>query len=430
MVDVQQDSSRSGRVALAWYAAARYRPLMALMLVSSTASFAALGVLSLFARDELGASDTEVTINFVAVALAGAAMMLVTGRVSDRRGVRRVLIAGTLAWLCIGYVVLSVVRSYPAMLAVGVVFFCVVGIPAAQLMAHARELVDRRGDAATSTVAIVAMRIVLSIGSFAGFGSGGIALAYLGARPTFRVVALLCGGCVMASWYVLRTADSVPGASGHPVTAGTRNDHAGHDRQRVAGSRLLLALTLIMVLFSSGRVMVLAQLPILMRVSLHAPLELIGFALALPPLCELVLMPATALAALRWGRGQVFLAGGAASVVYYGGLAAVSSSGLLMLLQVVYAVFGAATIMVGIDLAQQLIVGRAGAATSTYLSHENVATVNGSLVATLSVATLGHRFGFLVPAALCLVALTLAAGTFVRHREAFDLRRRPSRQGG
>lgn len=72
-----------------WRATAPYRPLMALMLVSSTASFAALGVLSLFARDELGASDTGVTVNFVVVALAGTAAMLVTGHFSDRRGVRR-----------------------------------------------------------------------------------------------------------------------------------------------------------------------------------------------------------------------------------------------------------------------------------------------------------------------------------------------------
>jgi MFS transporter, SET family, sugar efflux transporter len=75
-----------GRFAAAWRAAAPDRPLMALMLVSSMASFAALGALSLFARDELGASDTMVTVTFVVVALAGTAVMLVTGQVSDRRG--------------------------------------------------------------------------------------------------------------------------------------------------------------------------------------------------------------------------------------------------------------------------------------------------------------------------------------------------------
>lgn len=114
-------------------------------------------------------------------------------------------------------------------------------------------------------------------------------------------------------------------------------------------------------------------------------------------------------------------------MVYYGFLAVVDTPGQLLLLQVLYAVFGAATVMVGIDLAQRLMVGRAGAATSMYLSHETVATVSGSLVATGSVATLGRQVGFLVPGALCLVALALAGWAFARRAETFDLvrHRRP-----
>ncbi|MFR9775648.1 MFS transporter [Micromonospora sp. MS34] len=398
------------------------------MLITSTASFAALGVLSLFARDELRASDTEVTVNFVVVALAGMVVMLATGRFSDRRGVRRLIVAASLVWLGGGYAILASLRSYPAMLAVGIIFFCAVGVPTAQLMAYSRDLVERRDDAAASTAVIAVMRIVLSVGSFTGFGIGGLGLAYLGARPLFGVVAIVCLGCAALSWRVLRAADDVATATPRPADGDTIGDRVGVRTGAAGGQRLLLVLVVVMVLFSSGRVMQLAQLPILMRVSLHAPLELTGLALALPPLCELVLMPATAFAAMSWGRGKVFLVGGAASVAYYGGLVVVTTPGQLMLLQVVYAVFGAATVMVGIDLAQRLMVGRAGAATSAYLSHENVATVNGSVVATLSVATLGHQNGFLVPGALCLVALVLAAWAFIRHPGSFDLRPRQRRR--
>ncbi|GAA4574640.1 sugar efflux transporter [Micromonospora coerulea] len=420
--DARRDAHSDGRFVVGWRAVAPYRPLMALMLVSSTASFAALGVLSLFAREELGASDTMVTANFVVIALASMVVMLATGHLSDGGGVRRVIIPASLAWLGVGYVLLASVRSYPAMLAVGVVFFCAVGVPNAQLMAYARDLVERRDDPATSTSVIAMMRIVLSIGSFTGFGIGGLGLAHLGARSLFQVVAVACLACLALSWYLLREGHAVAAAAPHPVTDENTDDRDGVPTRTAGGRRLLLTLAVVMVLFSSGRIMLLSQLPILMRVSLHTPLELTGFALALPPLCELVLMPAMAFAALRWGRGRVFLVGGAASVGYYGGLVVVTTPGQLMLLQVVYAVFGAATIMVGIDLAQRLMLGRAGAATSIYLSHENLATVNGSLVATASVAALGHQVGFLVPATLCLVALALATWTFAQHPEAFDLR--------
>ncbi len=420
----QRDTARGGRFAAMWRSSAPYRPLTALMLVSSAASFAALGVLSLFARDELGASDTMVTANFVVVALASMIVMLVTGHVSDRGRARRILIPASLAWLAIGYWMLAAVRSYSAMLVVGVVFFCAIAVPNAQLLAYTRDLVTRRDDSAGSMAVIAMLRIAYSVGSFIGFGSGGLGLAYLGARSVFRIVAIVCLGCLALSWYVLRArAPAVP----PPLKAADEQDTEPVRMRTTANAqRLLLTVAVVMVLFSSGRVMLLSQLPILMRVSLHAPLELVGLALGLPPLCELVLMPAMAWAALRWGRGRIFLAGGAASVVYYGGLVFVAAPWQLMLLQVSYAVFGAAAIMVGIDLAQRLVAGRAGMATSVYLSYENVAVVCGSLVATVSVATLGHQTGFVVPATLCLIALALAVGLFTRYPETFDVRRRPT----
>lgn len=424
--DARRHARGNCRVVVGWRAVAPYRPLMLLMLVSSTASFAALGVLSLFARDELGASDTMVTVNFVVVALASMAVMLATGHVSDLVGARRVIVPASLAWLGIGYAALASVRTYPAMLAVGVVFFCAVGVPNAQLMAYARDLVDRREDTAAPTVVIALMRIVLSVGSFTGFGISGLGLAYLGARPLFRVVAVVCLGCLALSWYLLR-GHNTDATAPQPVKQQSTDDRRGAQKRTDGGTRLLLILVVVMVLFSSGRIMLLSQLPILVTVSLHAPLQMTGIVLALPPLCELALMPMMAYAALRWGRGKVFLVGGAASVAYYGGLVVVTTPGQLMLLQVVYAVFGAATVIAGLDLAQRLMAGRAGTATSIYLSHENVATVNGSLVAMASVATLGHQIGFLVPGALCLIALALATWAFIRHPDSSDLRHRPPR---
>lgn len=209
--DAQRDAHSNGRFVVAWRAAAPYRPLMVLMLVSSTASVRGTRCAVAVRPDELGASDTMVTVNFVVVALASMAVLLATGHVSDRGGVRRMIIAASLAWLGIGYAILAGVRSYPAMLAVGVVFFCAVGVPNAQLMAYARDLVESRH--ATSTAVIAMMRIVLSIGSFTGFGIGGLGLAYLGARPLFRVVAVVCLGCLALSWYLLRGADTVAAAT-------------------------------------------------------------------------------------------------------------------------------------------------------------------------------------------------------------------------
>jgi SET family sugar efflux transporter-like MFS transporter len=423
-MEVVQDGGRhgappDGRFSGAWSNSAAYRPLVSLVLLSSFASFSSLSVLSLFAHGDVGATDTQVTLYFVVVALAGAAVMFVTGHISDRRG-RRVLVAASLGWLAVGYWALAATRTYAQMLIVGVVFFSAVGVPNAQLLAYARELVQRQGDVASIAV-IGLVRVVFSIGSFLGFAGGGLGLAFLGARSVFRVTGLLCLCCLAMSWRIVRHA-AEPGEV-PPKPGRAHADNPTGATSTTNDQRLLVLFAAAMVLFASGRVMQLAQLPILLHVSLHAPLELIGLILAVPPMCELVLMPVMAWAATRWGRGRIFLIGAAASVAYYAGLAFVASTWQLLLLQVLYAVFGAATVMIGIDLAQRLMTRRAGTATSTYLGHENVAVVHGSVVATLAVAALGHQAAFLVPATLCLIALTFAVGLFRRYPTPFDLRR-------
>jgi MFS transporter, SET family, sugar efflux transporter len=399
----------------------QHRTLLALVLLNSAAGFSALAVVALFARDQVGASDTGVTLYFVAVAMAGMVVLPTIGWLSDRAGARRVLVPASLGWLAVGCWVLAGVRSYTAMLVVGLVFFCVLSVPSAQLLAYARDLAARTGGAASLEM-VSRVRIVFSIGSFAGFAIGGIGLAAFGARGVFRITGVACAICLVLALKVLRPVE--PAVVGVELAKADPGDAEAAGAAEPGAGRLLIGLAGAMVLYSSGRMMVLSQLPILMHASLHAPSALVGIALAVPPLCELALMPAMARAAVRWGRGRVFLVGAVASVGYYAGLVVVAKVWELFALQVVYAVFGAATVMVGIDLAQRLMAGRPGTATSVYLNHENVAVVSGSLIAAGAVAALGHRAGFAVPAVLCLTALGLTAVLFASNPGRFDLRLR------
>ncbi|HET8681955.1 MAG TPA: MFS transporter [Micromonosporaceae bacterium] len=411
----------------AWARSAGYRPVLLVLLLSGAMSSLPLGVLSLFAKDALGASDVMITVYFVVVASAGTLVMQGSGRRSDRSGRRDRLVRLSLAWLVLGYLALSLVRSYPVMLLVGVGFFPVLGVANAQLFALARDLVEHREDEQASIVVVSAFRISYSVGSFLGFGLGGVALAYLDARAVFRLAAGIGLACLLVSWSVRapqhgrRRTPSWGAARGQAGCAPA----AGEGR----GRRLLLLFTATMVLFASGRVMQVSQLPLVLRDDLGASVQVVGLVLAAPPLAELALMPLVAWAALRAGRGLVFLAGAAASVGYYAGLAAASAWPQLAALQLLYAFFGAAVLMVGIDLAQRLLAGQAGYATSWYLSHENWAVVSGSLVATASVQLVGRQAGFVVPSVLCAIALVSGTVLFLRHPGSFDLLRRPPAAG-
>lgn len=423
-------------VSAIWRLIEPFRSLLSLVLLASAASSGSLTVVSLFARDEFGASAVVVTVYFVVVALSGGLALLITGRLSDRGRMRRFLISASLAWLAIGYGLLAAAHSITAMLLIGVVFISALNIANAQLLAHARDILNDQADPHRSILTVGLVRVVFSIGSLLGFGGGGLGLAWLGARSVFGLTAfvyLLCLALSIVSLHrhpaARRPSVARPG-SGTPAeddSAGERaeGDRAGDDRDPATAMnslRLLACFTALMVLFASGRVMQVSQLPIVVHESLGAGVEWVGLILAIPPFAELALMPAMAWAASRWGRGNIFLIGAFASVAYYGGVAVAESRWQLVVLQGCYAAFGAAAIMVGIDIGQRLMSSRAGLATSSYLSHENLAVVTGSVVATTGVAALGNRLGFLVPAALCLAALVMTALLFARHPARFDLR--------
>lgn len=385
------------------------RRLLAPVLLVSAASSASLAVLSLFARDELGASAVLVTGYFVAVATGGAVATFALGRISDRGRNRGLLIRTSLAWLAVGSFLLARVHTLLSMLAIGVIFFSALNVANSQLLAHARDVLRSRPDALHGSLSMVTLiRVVFSLGSLLGFACGGAVLGFAGARPVFWASGVAYSLCLSLAWSSLRA----PVISSH-------DEQPTPDRSRL---RLVFALAAVMVLFSSGRVMQVSQLPIVVHESLREPASRVGLYLAIPPVAELALMPLAAVAARRWGRARAFLAGGVAIVVYYCGLAVVRQPWQLLLLQLCYAVFGAATVMVGIDVAQRLVPGRPGAATSAYLSHENVAVVTGSVVALASVAALGSQMGFLGPAGLCAVALGVAAWLLTCYPDRFDLR--------
>lgn len=417
----QSQSTTSGAFSHAWQSRRIYGPLLFLVLLSSAASAASLTVVALFARDELGASEVMVTVYFAAAASGGCLAMVAVGRVSDRIRNRAVVIWLALAWLGTGYFVLAEVRSVATLLAIGVAFMSVLNVANSQLLAYARDtLVHRPSNVVSSTSMVSLVRQVFSCGSLLGFGSGGVAMASFGVRPVFQAAGVAYLACAAVSLLTVRSPTTArqgvtlkpSGGALRPVLAATAQPDP---------LRLVVLFAALMVLFASGRVMQVAHLPIVAS-QLGMSVTGIGLLLAVPPCAEIVLMPIVARVAHRWGRANVFLLGGAASILYYCGLALVRSPWQLLPLQVCNAVFGAAAVMVGIDLAQRLMENRQGTATSSYLSHENLAVVSGSAVAMVSVGTLGNQIGFLVPAGLCLVAFSLVVALFARHPTAFDLR--------
>jgi len=380
----------------------------------------------LFAKDELAASNVMIALYFAIVAIVGTIVTYVTGLVSDRLGDRRRLVWLSLLWIALGRLVLSYVSTYSGLVLCGVMFACALNVATAQLFAYGHDWTALSEHAKSNSTKWVGLkRVAFSAGSFSGFAAGGIALAYLDYDQIFRATAAVTLASLAVALSFPRCVSMARRASAERVSPELDAD------SRLAVRRLLPALAVVLVIFASGRMLQISQLPIILRDIFGASPQMVGLALSVPPLAEMVLIPVAATLAVRFGRGSVFLIGGVCGTLYYAGLPQLDSLAMLFLLQLLYALFGAATLMVGIDIAQSLVRERAGLAASTYFAHETVAVVNGSMVAAVSVHLLDAQDAFVVPFVLCLFAVVSSALMFRRYPSHFDFRlvRKRSRIG-
>ncbi len=371
----------------------------------------------LFAKDDLAASNVMIALYFAIVAIVGTVVTYVTGLFSDRLGDRRRLIWLSLLWIALGRLVLSYVSTYPGLVLCGVLFACTLNVATAQIFAYGHDWTALSDHAKTNSTKRVGLkRVAFSAGSFTGFAAGGVALAYLDYDQIFRATAVVTLASLAFSLSFPKCVAAERRASAE--RASPELDAAS----RLAARRLLPAFAGLLVIFASGRMLQVSQLPIIVRDTFGASPQMVGLALSVPPLAELLLIPVAAVAAVRFGRGTVFLFGGVCGALYYASLLQLDSIAMLFLVQLLYALFGAATLMVGIDIAQSLVRDRAGFAASTYFAHETIAVVNGSMVAAVSVHLLDAQDAFVVPFVLCLFAVVGCALMFRRYPRHFDFR--------
>lgn len=375
---------------------ATVRSLLTLLFAAAIAQSLPVSINALYAKDEFGASDVTVTVLFATLSLAKLLTVLAIGHRADARSARRPLIRLSIAWLALGYLAMSVADALWQMFAIGLLFYVAGGVLAAQLFAMVREATAQEGEAVVVTAF---SRMVFSLGYISGAPLGALVAMELGARSALRAAAFVLVACLVVALLGLRER-----------VGGEESERAATDEERAPRSRrywLLVYFSVTCVLLSSGRVMQLAMLPIVLRDEMHASLYWIGVALAIPPLLELALMPLAAAASVRWGSGPVFLVGCVAIVVYYAGVTFAEAPWMILLNQSLYAIYGAAGIMLGIDIAQRMLPDRVNTATSVYLGHEHAAAVVGSVLAVGAVGLLGPQHGFAVPLLLCSIGLAV-----------------------
>lgn len=327
-------------------------PLVSAFLLMSVGYSLAGPFVSLFLIKEVAAGPVAVGAFLLVSALVSMVVSTVVGRFSDSRAIRRTLLvatgtAGALAWG-----LFAVVREYWLLLAVAVSLYAIASSQMPQMLAYARQLLERSGSA-KAPLAMSGLRMTMSIAWVGGPPLGALLIVGGGFTALFAASAavyLLVVGVTLAWLPEL-------GPAAEP----------SHEVRRQPGLRQEVVLAaLAFVLLQCATSVGVAAMPLFVTENLRGTTGDAGLVLGLCAALEIPLMLGFGALAVRFNHRVLVLAGGAVALAYYGIMLAADATWQVMAAQVLHAVVISAVMGVGISYFQDLAPDRPGYASTLY----------------------------------------------------------------
>lgn len=379
---------RAGALALV-VRGAEYRTYLGCFLLLGTTTSSAVPLLSLFLSSRLHADDRTVGV-FAVSTVAGAAVSLGTGWLSDRLASRTKLLRRCVVWLAAGWCLLAFCGRIWQAFAVNVLFFSVLGTVSAQFFASLAEALDERNATGRATITAT-IRSGYALGYVIGPLVGTAVSSAYGLRAAFVLTAGLYLGCAALS-LTLTDARRTPPAKPRPSL------------------RSLPAAGLSVVLFVAGTALVLSgdglksvYLPLYVTGELGGSLVTFGSLLSVSAVCEVVVMPLVGVLSDRFGIHRIVTAGIAVGVLDFAVLASSDQMWNLYVVQVVHVIVLSVTLGLGPTFLQRFSTLGAGTATSVFFAGQSLSRIVAGATGALGVGVLGLPGIFWVPAAFFLV---------------------------
>lgn len=364
--------------------------------------------MALFGVNRVHMTPLELGIFLTVNAVSGVLVSTRLARLSDRLPDRKPLVLLTLTAATLGYGLLSVTRSYPALLLVGAVFLGTGAAAFPQLFAFARaQVAGAPGPPPDRTITV--LRSVFALAWVVGPGVGALVLT----RLDFRGLFLLTAGCfVLAILPVLRMprAGSGEGSAAPPPTGPQAPDQP-------APRPPLFRPALAFVLYGMSMSMGMSMFPLFITKVLHGTDGQVGFLVGLCALLEIPFMLAFAVARRLPPLGRMVKYALALFALHFALVYLSQGMGLLVVTQAVRAAVLAVTAGLGMAYFQELMPGRIGAATTLFSNTTNVGAMLAGIVSGACAQVFGYRAVFLLCGLLTLAAW-LVMQSFARRRPA------------
>lgn len=369
-----------------------YRSAFLSLLIAGIGLSAATPQLTLFMVRDLGTPLPVAGLYYVtnlAAPVAGFAVGRLSDRTSDRLlWFRLCAVIGGAGWLA-----MAASKSVWLPFVISTVALSVSGGSMAQLFAASRDELSRHPTKAENRV-IATIRMAFTVGWILGPVLG----SWFGGVFGLRALLVATAVCVFAQMIPLgrqrveRYQD--PAIAQQPET-----------RPRLDHMMPLLVFTGVCVLGMTGDTIKFGYLPIYMAEQLHVSDSMRGAVIGIQPLLELLMLPAVARLADRYGPLRIMTVGAAMGLAGNIAYATSSSVGGLFLGQALTAGLWACVGALGVSIAQQLYPEGVGTASGIFLSSIPLGSAVGGTIGGIGVAVIGLPHVFFVPAFLTTLAM-------------------------
>lgn len=352
--------------------------------------------LSLFLSREVGAQPFWVGLFYTVNAIAGIVISLLLAKRSDSRGDRRRLIMFCCLMAVANALLFAFNRHYLTLVTCGVLLAALASTAMPQLFALAREYADSSAREVVMFSSV--MRAQLSLAWVIG-----PPLAFmLALNYGFTVMFSIAAGIFALSLLLIALAlPSVPRVEQAADVAVT-----GVSGWRDSNVRMLFVAS---VLMWTCNTMYIIDMPLWITSDLGLPERLAGLLMGTAAGLEIPAMILAGYLVKRVGKRRMMVTAVAAGVLFYAGLILFHSREALLALQLFNAVFIGIVAGIGMLWFQDLMPGRAGAATTLFTNSISTGVILAGVIQGAVSQSAGHAQVYWVIAAISVLALAITA---------------------
>ncbi|EAR1998326.1 sugar efflux transporter [Salmonella enterica] len=350
--------------------------------------------LSLFLSREVGAQPFWVGLFYTVNAIAGIGVSLALAKRSDSRGDRRKLIMFCCLMAIGNALLFAFNRHYLTLITCGVLLASLANTAMPQLFALAREYADSSAREVVMFSSV--MRAQLSLAWVIGPPLAFMLALNYGFTVMFSIAAVIFAVSLVLIALMLPSVARVE----PPVDAPLAQVNGWQDRNV---RMLFIASTLMW----TCNTMYIIDMPLWISVELGLSDKLAGVLMGTAAGLEIPAMILAGFYVKRFGKRRMMIAAVAAGVLFYVGLIFFHSRTALLLLQLFNAVFIGIVAGIGMLWFQDLMPGRAGAATTLFTNSISTGVILAGVIQGAVAQSFGHFAVYWVIAAISVVTLVM-----------------------